>query len=645
MFGGNLRHESTVLPSKTADDAAQFHLSAQHSSRDKKFGVLASVNYNIDNNSLPNYSLNVTNYNLPPNYPLYNADGSLYFGTSFSNPLASLNAIYSLKSTNLISNISLHYMVIPGFDLKVNAGYNYDNVFSSNITPASALNPLSNSTPTSTLGNNYIKTYIVEPQMNYTHTWGKSKITALLGGTWQETQYVQPYYVLGTFNNIQLANSLAALNLIIKTSGYTDYKYNSGFARLEYEWDGKYLFSGNLRRDGSSRFGSERPFGNFGSGALAWIFSQEDLIRNNLPWLSFGKLKASYGSVGNDRTIRDYAYLSTYQASTAYGPISSLSPSGILNPYLQWEQTTKLDIAMDLGFLNGRIFFSADYYRNRTTHLLANTAIPSQSGFSSYNSNLPDGAVVQNRGVELQLSTVNIRSKGFNWNSSINFTLPENKLLSFPGILSSTYANTYVVGQSLNLITGYHSTGIVNGIATAKDLNGDGVLTSGYSGTGKSDFYVIGNGDPKYYGGLENTFSYKGLQLNFLFQFVKRKAARGDLNFSSYPGLSYNLPESRLDVPLKYSSAFGTPATNAYGYYIGSDAAIEDASFIRLKNVALTYNVPLTFAKKMGMAAMQVYLHGQNLATITKYNGIDPETLSGGIPTLRMLVAGIKTTF
>ncbi|MCC8426388.1 SusC/RagA family TonB-linked outer membrane protein [Mucilaginibacter sp. UR6-11] len=645
ILGGNYRHESSVLPTNTADDAVQFHLSAQHRSHDNKFGVTTSVSYNIDNNSLPSYSLNVGNYNLPPNYPLYNKDGSLYFGTSFSSPLAGLNTIYNLKSNNLISNISLHYMVIPGLDLKVNAGYNYDNVYSSTIQPASANNPLNNFSPTSTLGNNYIKTYIVEPQINYTHTWGKGKLTALVGGTWQETQYVQPYYLLGSFTNIQLANSLAALTLLIKTSGYTDYKYDSGFGRLEYEWDGKYLFSGNIRRDGSSRFGSEHPFGTFGSAAAAWIFSREDLVKNKTPWLSFGKLKASYGSVGNDKTLQDYAYLSTYQASTAYGPISSLSPAGILNPYLQWEQTTKLDVAVDLGFINNRIFLSAAYYRNRTSHLLANTAIPLQTGFGSYSSNLPDGAVVQNTGLELELSTVNIKSKGFTWNTSFNFTLPENKLLSFPGILTSTYANTYVVGQSLNLVTGYHSTGVVNGIATAQDVNGDGVLTSGYSATGKSDYIILGNADPKFYGGLDNTFSYKGLQLDFLFQFVKRKATRGDLNFSSYPGLNYNLPESRLDVPLKYSSAFGTPATNAYGYYVGSDAVFEDASFIRLKNVSLAYNFPAVWAKNLKMASFQVYVHAQNLLTITKYKGIDPETLAGTIPTLRMMVAGIKTTF
>jgi TonB-linked SusC/RagA family outer membrane protein len=642
LFGGNYRHESTVLATNTADDAVQFHLNMQHHSHDNKFGVSASVSYVVDNNTIPNNSLN---FNLPPNYPLYNSNGSLYWGGSYTNPLAVVNATYGLKSTNMIANASLHYMIIPGLDLKVNAGYNYDNVFGTTISPVSAANPATNPTPTITLNNNYIKTYIAEPQATYTHTWGKGKLTAIVGGTWQETQNVQPYFILGIYTNIQLVNNLGSTNVLLKSSAYQDYKYDSGFGRVEYEWDGKYLFSGNIRRDGSSRFGDERAFGNFGSGAFAWIFSKEHFA-DNLTWLSFGKLKTSYGSVGNDKTLPNYAYLSTYSASsTPYGTITPLAPTNIANPYLQWEQTNKLDVAIELGFIHDRIFFSADLYRNRTSHLLASTALPSQDGFSFISAaNLPDGAIVQNQGIELELSTVNIKNKNFSWTTSFNFTAPQNKLLAFPNILSSNYANTYVVGQSLNLRTVYHSTGFVNGIPTVQDVNGDGVITGGYSATGKSDYIVDGNSDPKFYGGLDNTFSYKGITLDFLFQFVKRTAQRGDL--LAYPGTANNLAQSITDLPFKYSTTNGAAyPTSSYSYYTLSDAAIQDASFLRLKNVSLSYNFPQTWTKRMKMSGLQVYLHAQNLLTFTPYKGFDPETLSGNIPTLRMMIAGIKTTF
>jgi TonB-linked SusC/RagA family outer membrane protein len=646
LFGGNYRHESTVLKSNTADNAVQFHTSAQHSSRDNQFGISTSVSYNVDNNTVPNYTLNTTNYGLPPNYPLYNSDGSLYFGPGYTNPLAAFNSNYNVKSNNLVANVNLHYMVLPGLDFRVNAGYNYINTFASTVQPPSSLNPANNFAPTTTMSNNFIKTYIAEPQVNYTHTWGKGKLTALLGGTWQETRLTQPYFILGNFTNIQLATSLTALTILAKSSNSSDYKYDSGFARVEYEWDGKYLVSGNFRRDGSSRFGANNPYGTFGSGAVAWIFSKENFIANSMPWLSFGKLKASYGVVGNDKTLADYAYLSTYNAGTGYGPYSSLAPARIQNPYLQWEVNKKFDAAAELGFLHDRIFLSAGVYRNRANHLLANIAIPSQAGFNSYSGNLPNGAVVQNQGFEFELSTVNFKNKAFSWNSSFNFTASRNKLLSFPNIGSSNYASTLVVGQSLNLRAVYHSTGIVNGIPTAQDVNRDGNVTSGlYANNGAGDRIVSGHNDPEYYGGLSNTFSYKGFQLDFLFQFVKRTATRGDQNFVSYPGLNANLPESYLDVPLKYSATFGTAALNAFQFYQGSDAAVEDASYIRLKNVSLAYKVPTAWAKKLKMSGLQFYVQGQNLLTITDYKGLDPETLTNQVPPLRMIVAGIKTTF
>lgn len=634
LFGGNYRHETTVFDVNTADNAVQFNLNLQHTSHDKKFGATISVNYNLDNNTIPSYSLGSSNYSLPPNYPLYNTNGSLYFGPGYTNPLATFNTINNLKSANLIANAGFHLTLLPGLVFKTNLGYNLINVQGSTITPASASNPLNNYTPTITQNTNYIKTYIAEPQLNYSYTLGKGKLTALIGGSWQETQTVQPYWLLASYTNIKLVNSLNALTILVKSSGYSDYRYMSGFGRLEYEWDSKYLFSANIRRDGSSRFGSDRQFGTFGSAAAAWIFSRENFVKDNLSWLSFGKIKTSYGTIGNDR-ISDYQYEATY-GSTSYGTLAGLTPSRISNPYVQWEVTKKFDAAIDLGFFKDRIFFSADFYLNRTSNLLGSTPLPSQDGFSSYTTNLP--ATVQNKGLELELTTTNIKNKNLTWSTSFNLTVPQTKIVSFPGLASSTYASTYVVGQSLTVRRVYHFTGFQNGIATAQDVNNDGVLNA-------SDYVTDGNSDPKFYGGLNNTITYKDFQLDIMFQFIKRTAPRGDLNFTSYPGTSYNLPASMLNVPLKYSATSGSAAITAYQYYIGSDAAIEDASFVRLKNVSLAYNMPSNWAKRIKMASLQVYVHGQNLLTITKYKGMDPETMGTSLPPLTMLIIGIKTTF
>ena len=642
IFGGNFRRETTVMKTSTRDQAVQFHTSMQHKSKDERFNFSLSASYNTDNNTVPNYNIVYANYSLPPNYPLYNADGSLYFGPGYNNPLAQFNSISSLKSTNLVSSVNMAYKILDGLVLKADLGYNYNNVFSTTVTPANASNPLLNFSPTSALGNNFIKTYIAEPQLNYTHSWGKGKLTALVGGSWQQTESTQPYYVLGSFSNLQLATSLSALNVIYSSSGYKNYKYDSGFGRLQYDHAGKYLFSGNIRRDGSSRFGAERPFGTFGSGAAAWIFSKEDFAASAMPWLSFGKLRASYGTIGSDKSIDDYATLSTYNPGIGYGPQLGISPTRINNPYLQWEVTKKLDLAIELGFLHDRIFLSANYYRNRSNNLLGSMPLPIQAGFDSYDANLP--ATVQNKGFEFELSTLNIKTKDFSWRSSFNISTPRNKLIAFADLENSVYANTYVVGQPLNLITALHSTGIVDGIATAEDVNGDGMVTSGLASNGSGDFIVAGTTDPKFFGGLNNTITYKSFQVDLLFQFVNRKARRGDINLLAYPGTGYNIPKSFLDVPLRYSPRFGTLATNAFYYYTASDAVIETASFIRLKNVAMSYTFPAAIARQLKIASLQVYCQGQNLLTFTKYKGLDPETLTTNLPTLRMLVTGIKFT-
>ena len=642
VLSGTYRRENTVYYSRSDDKAAQFRLALQHKNRNNRFATDVSVSYNNDNNTIPNYSMSVSNYGLAPNYPLYNADGSLYFGPGFTNPLAAFNATNNLKTSNLNANAGMRYTVLPGLDVKLSGGYNLTDVKGTLITPASANNPANNFPQSATFNNNYVKTYIAEPQLTYKLTTGKGRLNAILGGTWQQTQTVQPFWIIGNFTNIQLVNSLGALTLLAKSSGYTDYRYTSGFGRVEYVWNDKYLFSGNIRRDGSSRFGNSNRFGNFGSVAGAWIFSKENWLSDRLSWLSFGKLRASYGTVGSD-LIPDYSYLSNYAASGSYGPLVTLVPARIANPSLQWEQTKKLDIALELGFVQDRILLTATYYRNRSSHLLGNMPLAGQAGFANISGNLD--AVIQNKGVELELRTSNIQNGRLRWTSSVNLTMPQNKLLSFPGLLNSTYNNTYVVGESINLSTVYRFGGFVNDKATLQDVNGDGVITAGINANGKGDYIVSGNNDPKLYGGFSNTLTYKGFQLDVFFQGIKRTAFRGDFNFGAYPGTANNIPKSLLDVGFKYSSNTSTPSGSTYFNYLQSDAAIEDASFLRLKNVSLAYNVPAGFCRKLGMSSLQVYARGQNLLTFTSYKGLDPETLSTQVPTMKMFVAGLRTTF
>ncbi len=188
------------------------------------------------------------------------------------------------------------------------------------------------------------------------------------------------------------------------------------FGRINYEWQSKYFLNLNFRRDGSSRFGPGKQFGNFGSIGAAWVFTNEKFISNNLSFLSFGKLRASYGTTGNDQ-IGDYQFLNTYASSgLAYQGITGLEPTRLYNPEFGWEKSTKIEVALETGFLRDRIFLTTAFYRNQSANQLVGIPLPGTTGFTSINANLD--ATVQNQGLEITLHTDNFKGKNFRWSNA-----------------------------------------------------------------------------------------------------------------------------------------------------------------------------------------------------------------------------------
>jgi len=415
----------------------------------------------------------------------------------------------------------------------------------------------------------------------------------------------------------------------------------------------------NFRRDGSSRFGPNKKFGNFGSVGAAWVFSEEKFLKDKASWFSFGKLRSSYGVVGSDE-IGDYQYLESFTASTAvYNGSSSLVPSRIANNDFQWESTKKFELALELGFLNDRLSLTGSYYKNRSSNQLINYPLSTQTGFTGYQSNLP--ATVQNSGVEISLTSTNIKGKNISWTTSFNISRNENKLLSFPSIEKTSYYTTYLVGQPISLMTAYQFLGIdpATNLPSFADLNGTGgtqTPTTGLAAIGRGDRYVVGTAYPKFFGGLTNSITYKGISLDFTFQFVKQKGR--NLAASSFypPGYMYNAAASVMNDYLALGSpdyliTAGLTGTNGraayfgYTYWTGSDANIVDASFIRMKNVSLSYLLPIKWLSKIGAENVRVFTQGQNLFTITGYKGIDPESQGVVTPPLRTITAGLQLTF
>jgi TonB-dependent starch-binding outer membrane protein SusC len=663
LISTNYRRETSVLIGNLAFQKGGALLNITHDSKNNKFGITASANYNTDdNNSIPT---DVTQYiNLAPNYPKYNPDGSLYWFGNVQNPLGYLKRTYNTKTNSLIGNATLHYSLIKGLDLKSNFGYTQISMNQVLTLPESGFNPATYSGSSTQFGNSSVKSYIAEPQVTYTVEAGGGKLSLLAGASWQQSISDGQYLLATGFSSDALLKDISsATSITVRNSNYAQYNYQSFFGRVNYNLDQKYLLNATFRRDGSSRFGPGRQFGNFGAVGAAWIFSEEKFIADAIPVLSFGKLRGSYGTTGNDQ-IGDYQYLDSWSsAGFPYGGVSGLAPSRVFNAHYSWEVNKKLEIALDLGFLKDRILLTAGYYNNRSSNQLVGYSLSSQAGFSEYTANLP--AKVENKGLEFDLNTINVKNKNFNWNTSFNLSIPKNTLLAYPGLENSADATSYEVGQSIRMVKGFKFTGVdpKTGLPTFLDVDKDGYISD------PEDYVVMGQTMPQFFGGFDNQFTYKKLSLDIFFQFVKQEAPTLDYgplvgtngsmtNKGTYVLNYWNAVGNNTNVP-RPTTTSSNPAYKAFvNNYVYSDAAWGDASYIRLKNVAVSYDLS-SLTEKWKVSGTSIYVSGENLLTFTKYRGLDPE-INGfdrrnvypinpfgsvrpqAMPVLRIITVGLK---
>ena len=654
LFGGSYHNETTVFPGNWYDKKGSFHFNVASNSNDGRFKAIINGNYNLDYSNLPTTDPTY-NLKMPPDAPsIYNNDGTLnYAGYSLvyaNNPVAFSIRQYLAHTNNLIANGAFSYTIIKNLDAKVNVGYNNLQLNETSTFPIASQDPAYNPTGSCVFVNNNIHSWIAEPQVTYLVLLGLSKVGALVGGTFNDIasngQVLSGYGYTsdGLLTDLQAAPQISAQSIT-----NSEYKYSAIFGRLNYNYDDKYLADFTVRRDGSSRFGPENEFHDFGSVGAAWIFSNLQCIQKSLKFLSFGKLKGSYGTTGNDQ-IGDYRYYNLF--NTTYYPYQGqigLTPSSLYNPTLSWESTRKAEGAISLGFFNNRVVLDGDYFVNRSSNELVLSPLPGVTGFSYVTENLP--ATVQNSGWEGVLNTVNIKSKNFTWRSSFNITKTKNILKAYPGLAVSPYASQFVIGQSVTIKEVFRSTGVdpATGIYSFLDSKGSQTFNPSYT----TDRAGLVNTDPKFYGGFQNSFTYVGIQLDILFQFIKQTGVNPQFQESSTPGfLGNNMPAVVLDrwqapgemKPVeKYTQNYGSFAWNAYTNAQMSNLNYTDASFIRLKNVSLSWELPRGMLAKIHLQNVKVYVHGQNLWTITKYKGTDPEIQSlSTLPPLGVFVGGIQ---
>ncbi len=666
LVSGAYHRETTVCPENFADRKGSVYMSLTHSSVNKKLKLLVNSSYMIDDNKMEQRDLTEFAMYLVPQAPaLFRDDGELNWeplpdGTSsWINPLAYLNHRYFNKTGNLLINTAVSYELFKGLELKTSFGFSKLQTDETSLEPITMFRPEDRPLiqRSARFAHSYYNSWIVEPQVSYKRNVFQGKLTALVGVTIdQRHSNSTRYNAIGFASDAVMLNPQAATSINPDATEDAKYKYNAIFGQLNYNWLDKYIINLSARRDGSSRFGSENLFNNFSSVGFTWLFSNEPLIKKLSPVLSFGKLRASYGTTGNDQ-IGDYSFMSLYhygwQERGYQDIIRGISPNKFANPYLQWEETKKLNVGTMLGFFSDRVVFDVNYYHYRSSNQLLAYFLPRITGFGDIVSNFP--ATLQNTGWEISLNTTNISLAKFQWKTGFNITFRKNKLVEFPDLETSSYGFDFKIGQPITIRRLYHYLGVdpSTGLYSFEDSHGKPTSYPDYM----KDANIIMNTEPKFYGGLQNTFIYKNMQLDVLFNFVEQKGM--DYSYGSYPGYfssssfpAGNQPVSVLDrwqtsgdkaTVQRYNSNFSTqrPFMNLGG----SDAAFTDASYIKLKNISFSWMLPKKMLQDAHIQDARIFVQGQNLFTITNYYGLDPETRSSTtLPSLRTITIGCQIT-
>ncbi len=645
--------QTTVFPGDFANNRLSALFNVNHLSADRKFSMNSSVQFSYGTNNLLPFDLTGFALSLPPNAPdPFTSDGKLNWASlTWTNPYLYVKRTYNNRTKNLIANNTLSYKVMKNITLRLVSGYTHMDFEEKATIPASSVTPSSAiATGTINQGMGSIVTWITEPQINYDLALPGKTLAVLVGGTLQQNvRETLSVSGRGYTSDALLQNLQAAPTLAIQNHSNSLYRYAAFYSRVNFNLQERYILNLTVRRDGSSRFGPDKRVANFGAVGGAWLFHEENAIKSLLPFVSFGKLKASYGITGSDQ-IPDYGYLNSYSTTTnPYNDLPGLLVTRIPNADYSWESNRKLEAGIELGFLNDAITTQLSWFRNRSSSQLVGYPLSVVTGQASIQNNLP--ALVQNSGVEFELRSSPLKKSRLKWDVSVNFTTPRNKLVSYPGIEGSSYANTYAVGSPLSIRKRYAYTGIdpESGVYTFEDLDKDGRLTAA------NDRKFSKRVAQDLFGGINNHLSYKRWELDLFVQVVKQ-TGWNYLNYSSFAAPGSFFTNSRGNQPVwvldrwqspgditsiqKFTATSGTSADGAFNNMRNyGDNLIGDASFLRLKNVSLQYHLP---PKGAILKKTRAFIQVQNAWTWTKYRGLDPENQGTVLPPLRSFVAGLQ---
>lgn len=623
---------------------------------------------------------------LPPIYPVRNEDGT--YGSMVRNPdilggdVSSPMGVADLVKLNRrrhgwLGTISANWEIIEGLTYRVSINGGIENSKFKRFEP-SIVDLDASRAPRPALSREERDTdydWVIENTLNYTKDFGdKHHLTALVGYTTQKHNSDDLMGEARGFANDEI-ETLNAGNMYELDGTATAYSLISYLSRVNYNYDDRYLFTAAIRSDGSSRFGLQRKWGTFPSASIGWRVSQEEFMQD-VDFVSDLKLRAGFGISGNNR-IGNYSAIGLL--SPGYYPgggtlQNTVDPESIPNEDLGWEKTRQVNLGLELGLFNDRIRVEGDFYNSQSIDLLLNVQVPTITGYEYQLQNI---GKVQNKGVEVALTTRNFINE-FKWSTNFNISVNRNKVLEvgpdrrpiYASAPNATNAFITTIGRPIATFYGYQYEGVFMsqeeldsyphlaadkvGDGRYADINGDGILD-------QNDKTFLGNNQPDFIAGMTNNFSYKNFSLGIqltgsygaeVFSFFKRMVGiyHGDRNGMIEQVDRWRSPEIPGD------GVHFRATRNPTGWQRDpSSAWVQDASYLRLRNVNLSYDVGQRLLDRLKVSQLRLYITGSNLFTITNYTGYDPETSSEGMglqkggdylgyPTARSFVFGINLT-
>ncbi|KAA2245217.1 SusC/RagA family TonB-linked outer membrane protein [Chitinophaga agrisoli] len=669
----------------------------------KRLKFVTNINYAFSTNNITNGAYGQALF-APPTRAPYNPDGTLanltgsalggYDFNGFQNPLTLLNGINQGKNGLFLGSLAVEYKILDGLTFRSQASINYNQYHQRNYTPSSALVQSASGASSSlggigSQGQTESTSYLYENTLTYTKQFdANNRLDVVAGTSWQEDK-LNSFQASGqTYPDDFILNNLGSAAVTLPNqSSSAQSSLLSFYIRANYAFKDKYLVTFTGRSDASSKFSSDNRVGYFPSGGVAWRISQERFMKG-LTWIDDMKLRASMGYTGT-QNIGNYLYRTLY-TPVSYNGTNAVIPSQLGNNRIKWEQTLQKDAGIDISLFRSKLVVNVGVYEKKSTGLLFNQPLPSSSSYSSIIANLAD---IRNRGLEIELSGNIVSGKHFSWRSDFNMSFNRSLVTGLNmdytdpnhgGGVTSSNGQSYIMSNTV-LRTGYpvgqfvgsRFDGIIQNTKQLEDYRaafpyyaffnpyvniGDPMFVINKEGAlqGFPDTYaLIGSSAPKFYGGWTNTFNFHDFSLTSLFTYSNggHILYAADIANKSVSDLT-NKGVRILDRWTSEHTNTDRPRliyTQNANYTASND--IYSSSYIKLKSVTLSYQLPQAFMQRIKLQSASVYVSATNLFTITNYPGQDPEvsndpysivdgyTDSNNYPTIRQYILGFRFGF